>query len=274
MNLRKIKQLLEDTFHVLVEIDGQQIRDGNYEITISPAGMDRRSNFVTKFVLAWRSISFDFELGSYATSIVDNIKNADDRMKSLFNSMCSEISEDQGSLIISLDGAQLSDTDVFEWPREWNVISINCRIQDEVEVDRGEYSETVVLPWISRLWGLSLALIHTQETDMQGEDEGSTLYRLSKQYERSPKNRKDCIAYHGLDCKVCGMNFKDIYGELGENFIHVHHIVPLSEMENSYKLNPREDLVPLCPNCHAMVHRHDPVLLPDELKEILRQEDS
>ena len=70
------------------------------------------------------------------------------------------------------------------------------------------------------------------------------------------------------------MNFKDIYGELGEDFIHGHHIVPLSEMKNSYKLDPREDLVPLCPNCHAMVHRHDPVLLPDELKEILRQEDS
>ena len=273
MNLRKIKQLLEDTFNVQVEIDSRPTEDG-LEIRIKPSGINRASNFVTVFLLAWRSISFEFGLGSYAKdSIIYAIKNADNQKKSLFNSMCSEISENQGSLTISLDGAQLSDTDVFEWPRDWNVISMNCRIRDEVQVE-GEYSETVVLPWISRFWGLSLALIHTQETDMQGEDEGSTLYRLSKQYERSPKNRKDCIAYHGLDCKVCGMNFKDIYGELGENFIHVHHIVPLSEMENSYKLNPREDLVPLCPNCHAMVHRHDPVLLPDELKEILRQEDS
>jgi predicted HNH restriction endonuclease len=199
VNLRKIKQLLEDTFNVQVEIDSRPTEDG-LEISIKPSGINRASNFVTVFLLAWRSISFEFGLGSYAKdSIIYAIKNADNQKKSLFNSMCSEISENQGSLIISLDEAQ---------------------------------------------------------------------------YERSPKNRKDCIAYHGLDCKVCRMNFKDIYGELGENFIHVHHIVPLSEMENSYKLDPREDLVPLCPNCHAMVHRHDPVLLPDELKEILRQEDS
>ena len=269
MNLRKIKQLLEDTFNVQVEIDSRPTEDG-LEISIKPSGRHRASNFVTVFLLAWRSISFEFGLGSYAKdSIIYAIKNADDQQKSVFNSMCSEISENQGSLTISLDGAQLSDTDVFEWPRDWNVISMNCRIRDEVQVE-GEYSETVVLPWISRFWGLSLALIHTQETDMQGEDEGSTLYRLSKQYERSPKNRKDCIAYHGLDCKVCGMNFKDIYGELGEDFIHVHHIVPLSEMKNSYKLDPREDLVPLCPNCHAMLHKRNPPYSIKELKNVIK----
>lgn len=78
---------------------------------------------------------------------------------------------------------------------------------------------------------------------------------IVNKYERNLKARKQCIDYYGYDCKVCGMNFEERYGKVGKNFIHVHHIVPLSKIDEEYKVNPIKDLIPVCPNCHAMIHR-------------------
>lgn len=51
------------------------------------------------------------------------------------------------------------------------------------------------------------------------------------------------------------MNFEEVYGEIGKGFIHVHHIVPLSEINSEYKVNYKDDLIPVCPNCHSMLHK-------------------
>lgn len=73
-------------------------------------------------------------------------------------------------------------------------------------------------------------------------------------YERDRKARKACIDFHGTDCKVCGLDFGNRYGEIGLGFIHVHHIVPLASIGKEYTVDPLKDLVPVCPNCHAMLH--------------------
>lgn len=74
-------------------------------------------------------------------------------------------------------------------------------------------------------------------------------------YERDHKARLQCIKIHGTACSVCGIDFEKMYGELGKGFIHVHHIVPIHSIGQGYKVNPATDLVPVCPNCHAMLHR-------------------
>ena len=77
-------------------------------------------------------------------------------------------------------------------------------------------------------------------------------------YERNKKNRDDAIKAYGNKycCEICGFNFEEVYGNIGKNFIHVHHIMPLSTIRKNYKINPAKDLVPVCPNCHAMLHRN------------------
>lgn len=50
------------------------------------------------------------------------------------------------------------------------------------------------------------------------------------------------------------MNFEKFYGKLGKHFIHVHHIIPLKDINEEYIVNPIKDLIPVCPNCHAMLH--------------------
>lgn len=74
-------------------------------------------------------------------------------------------------------------------------------------------------------------------------------------YERSSIARDKCIKVHGCFCHICGLNFKNVYGELGKDFIHVHHIKPLSEINDTYIIDYINGLIPICPNCHAMVHR-------------------
>ncbi len=74
-------------------------------------------------------------------------------------------------------------------------------------------------------------------------------------YERSSIARQKCIDEYGLNCAVCDMNFEKVYGDIGKDFIHVHHMVPLHEIGRTYKVDYKKDLVPVCPNCHAMLHR-------------------
>ena len=74
-------------------------------------------------------------------------------------------------------------------------------------------------------------------------------------YERNPGARQACIRHHGTVCKGCGFDFEKTYGEHGKGFIHVHHLRSLSSISESYRVDPVLDMIPLCPNCHAMVHR-------------------
>ncbi|RAM35600.1 HNH endonuclease [Arthrobacter globiformis] len=74
-------------------------------------------------------------------------------------------------------------------------------------------------------------------------------------YERNPHARRICLAHYGTSCAVCGFSFEAAYGPEGEGFIHVHHLVPAVQLGPGYELDPVGDLVPLCPNCHAMAHR-------------------
>jgi 5-methylcytosine-specific restriction protein A len=100
--------------------------------------------------------------------------------------------------------------------------------------------------------------------------EGSTKQISVNIYERNPQARKKCVQHYGYDCAVCGYNFGEVFGELGEGFIHVHHLKQLAEIGQEYLLDPIEDLRPVCPNCHAMLHRKRPPLSIEELKQLMK----
>ena len=88
--------------------------------------------------------------------------------------------------------------------------------------------------------------------------EGAYQRVLVNRYERDRDARDKCIRYYGATCKVCDLNFGEQYGKIGEGFIHVHHLRPLSEIGAEYRVDPVRDLKPVCPNCHAMLHRRKP----------------
>jgi len=86
-------------------------------------------------------------------------------------------------------------------------------------------------------------------------------------YERDINARRRCLEIHGYNCAVCEMNFEAVYGQVGLGYIHVHHKVPLSEIGTGYEVNPETGLVPICPNCHAMLHRPREGMTIEELRQ-------
>lgn len=99
--------------------------------------------------------------------------------------------------------------------------------------------------------------------------EGATARVVVNAYERDPKVRAKCLEHYGYDCAVCGLNFERQYGAVGRSFIHVHHLRPISKSSGPRAVDPVVDLRPVCPNCHAMLHKSDPPFTMDELQEIL-----
>ena len=99
--------------------------------------------------------------------------------------------------------------------------------------------------------------------------EGATKRVLVNAYERNATARSACLSHYGYNCSVCAFNFESDFGEeIGGGFMHVHHVKPISVQGGEYTVNPIEDLRPVCPNCHAMLHKSDPPFTIEELREI------
>lgn len=90
-------------------------------------------------------------------------------------------------------------------------------------------------------------------------------------YERNPEARKQCLDYYGHQCSVCGFEFEKIYGDIGKEFIHVHHLKEIASIKETYQINPITDLRPVCPNCHAMLHRRNPAYTIEELQTLIKR---
>lgn len=101
--------------------------------------------------------------------------------------------------------------------------------------------------------------------------EGALITVKANRYERNQKARKACVEQKGYRCVVCGQDFAATYGEIGKGFIHVHHLTPISSIGQEYELDVERDLVPVCPNCHYMLHRKDPPYTVEELKGMLKE---
>lgn len=102
--------------------------------------------------------------------------------------------------------------------------------------------------------------------------EGSKKLVYTTRYERDPKLRAQALEHHGYACKACHFDFGKFYGEHGAGFIHVHHTTPLSALGGETQVSPETDLIPLCANCHAMVHRKANYTLSlDELKQLINE---
>lgn len=119
-------------------------------------------------------------------------------------------------------------------------------------------------------WASFSGLETPQEATAAGAyPEGATRRITVNAYERSRRAAELCVDRYGHACSVCGFDFGRTYGGIGEGFVHVHHLKPLSEIRGEYRGDPVSDLRPVCPNCHAMIHRRTPAYGIEELSELL-----
>ncbi|MGE3326323.1 MAG: HNH endonuclease [Acidimicrobiia bacterium] len=100
--------------------------------------------------------------------------------------------------------------------------------------------------------------------------EGEAVRVEVNRYERNAEARRRCLDYYGTVCSVCALDFEARYGAIGRGFIHVHHVRDIAQVGKAYEVDPIKDLRPVCPNCHAMLHKTVPAMSVGSLKKRLR----
>lgn len=99
--------------------------------------------------------------------------------------------------------------------------------------------------------------------------EGAVIRVTRNAYERNPAARPACLAHYGHRCFACNISLSERYGQIATDVIHVHHLVPLSQIKHTYRIDPIRDLLPLCPNCHSVAHLQRPPIAPAKLRAMV-----
>lgn len=209
---------------------------------------------------------FDAALRSFGTSTF-NTQEFARRLEELYPETWARIEREYGS------GGRGARTHYSAYSRVSQVLhhwSVNGRVTKNGYVAApADYGSPVIRTWNGPYERTENLYPDEVEKD-KAHIEGAVLSVLVNKYERDPSARAECIAHYGYTCQVCDFDFGQKYGELGAEFIHVHHRTPLSKVGGEYEVDPVRDLVPVCPNCHAMLHRTGIGLTVDELKECIR----
>ena len=114
--------------------------------------------------------------------------------------------------------------------------------------------------WANHVGTSSLGSVGADEdlSAMEGEPRIAMIrHRRREQKLRAAKVQAALKAGDGrLRCEVpgCGFDFLEVYGEPGREFAHVHHLKPLGD-RTTPSATKLSDLVIVCVNCHAMIHR-------------------
>ena len=104
--------------------------------------------------------------------------------------------------------------------------------------------------------------------------EGGVVLVSHKRRERNPTLRREKLKATRatglpLACEVCDRNVDSDFGAIAkaDSMVDVHHLAWLSDSgERSIKL---KDVIVVCPTCHRALHRAEPRLTPDGLRQRL-----
>lgn len=141
-----------------------------------------------------------------------------------------------------------------------NLSKIMEAMQDFLEFEM-LYFETELVKWkddqaylIKSFPKMNQVTILREELPSEMLVEGGMKEVLTNRYERNPIARKKCIAAHGSACSICGFDFGTVYGPEFAGKIEVHHKLPLYMIKQDYVVDPVKDLIPVCANCHMILH--------------------
>jgi 5-methylcytosine-specific restriction protein A len=189
----------------------------------------------------------------------------------------SDVEDDNGTLRVHADFDILLDPDKDEILGMDILTKGRLSVQNWTPQASGPSIKDEIIEELEEKWfQLNYKKISTKSKATIKPDSGKSEYSeglgaqvMITRYERNPYARKKCVEKFGYSCCVCNFNFEKVYGETGKNFIHVHHLEPISTKGKSYNVNPESDLRPVCANCHAIIHRRRLPYSIDEVKSFL-----
>ncbi len=223
----------------------------------------------------WRNISVEFVHDNFSAILLKSMETATNTKKYIFEKLSSIYLKKYKELKMIVNKKEVNPLVSEEWGDNWTYLRIKMT-KFPIRNETGQDTEEIIIEILEDFLGLILTLLPVEETLVEDNPvtsmpEGALTKIVVNRYERSLINRQNCLLLKGYICNVCEFNFERNYGDLGAKFIHVHHIVPVSKLGANYEINPETDLVPLCPNCHAMIHKKNPPFSVEELKKILNE---
>lgn len=274
----RMSEKLSEKYGLPISVKELSEPNGEKNIDLVPDELHPNDGFSIRMKLGWRSIDSFLIIGRFAGPLIENFGNASDGMKQNFCLLTKRIVDDGAQITFKINDYPCSVSNHDSWPKDqWTRIELTLSKSPLVyDENNQEDVELLISNWGGRLLGCVLCLSPLEEIKVESEDlyseglpEGAKTTVTVNRFERSRFNRTTCIDYYGSRCKACGLDFEKHYGSIGTGFIHVHHIVPISKLGPDYRINPITDLVPVCPNCHYMLHRSDPPMLVEELAKLI-----
>lgn len=273
--LQNIKRKFEEVFDIPF-ISNYGINDHDVWYEIGPKGVSKE--YFTLKLRFINNIRLNMELcpDLYSKLFIQDLGYASKEQKSTFLSFAQVFQSRRAKVQLLINQEAVSISSWENWPTRWDHIALRI---SRSPISEGTINyEEVILDWGLSMMAMVLSLANIVPLEKDDQDilspkmEGNVRQCYVTKYERSPVNRMLCLAIKGYNCSVCGMNFEEVYGEIGTGFIHVHHSVPVSKMGPDYIVNPEKELFPVCPNCHAMLHHCDPPMSIDELKKVINSQ--
>jgi 5-methylcytosine-specific restriction protein A len=220
-------------------------------------------------------LSMDFEPHKYSANLIRSMGMASPEQKLAFCSYARIINDKGGKIDFTINDQPSDPFNDKLWPDDWITMRLHITL---MPISESDDPQSIGYTDLAGEWGcltmgmiLSLLDIVPLDDEISGYEEGNKYEILATRYERNPINRFLCIEHYGYKCQVCEHDFEKTYGEIGHEYIQVHHIKPVSKMGAHYIVEPLKDLIPVCANCHVMLHKKDPPISIEELKSRLRK---
>ena len=275
-NSEALAATLTDRVGVALAAKASSSPDGPY-VDLRPHDLPVNEGFFVRTTLGWRHIRAEFNGENFAADLLRHMATADPEQHARFVALSHLLSDRGGRMSMNVNGAPADPSAPQGWPAQWNSLHLAVE-RTPVMIDHEDVTSLngMVAFWGGNLLAMAVSLLPVEEIepleplDTKGLPEGARERIEVNRYERNRINRSLCIAIRGTTCLVCNFDFLSGYGETGRDFIHIHHVVPVSKLGAGYVIDPAKDLVPVCPNCHAMLHRRDPPFDVEELIALMR----
>ncbi|WP_318556764.1 HNH endonuclease [Geobacter anodireducens] len=235
------------------------------------------NGFTIQVKSGWKSIEAEFVPDTYAGELIRAMGHSTAVAKESFISIAKALDMKGTRITTKVNDSMISLASALP-PPPWNKFALNVRRLTDAVSGSADELQGAAEAISTECLALILAVLPVEEDDSGvvpcpegGLPEGACIRVLVNKYERNPANRAACIAVQGLACKICGFNFSSVYGPMGDGFVEVHHLVPVSRMGQGYIVDPVKDLIPICSNCHSMLHRTDPPMEPEVLSRIYNE---
>lgn len=268
----RIKICLENAYDIPFEVTSRGI-PSEPSFYIRPAGEKDSLLTINVTIRQQTRLIAEIRPERYAADLVRAMESCSVEKKNQFMAFKQQLIKNGATVDIKINGQQAFSLFPPSAPVNWTEFYIRVSKSPVTKEDEPFNSMAIASKWVVPITGMVLSLLEVvpvEEAENEPRLEGAAHDVVVTKYERNPLNRALCIMANGCFCNICGFDFEKHYGDIGRGFIHVHHIRPVSTYDGPVEIDPVKDLIPVCPNCHAMLHQETPPIMPEDLKSLLK----